>query len=89
VRAARHRCQVPKRPRPLEGAARPEASATHQAYTGSGVRCIAIGTDRRSFAGFAPTLHEAARISLQRCRPGDRHVEFIASAHGGLTAEPA
>jgi hypothetical protein len=34
-------------PRPLDGAARAMASPQRDAYTGSGLRCKAIGTDRR------------------------------------------
>ena len=54
---------------------RPPRGFSHaQAYTGSGVRCIAIGTDRRSFAGFAPTLHELLGSASSATPAGDRHV---------------
>jgi len=63
-----HSRQVSQRPRPLDWAARPEASLTQTTYTGSGVRCEAIDADRRSFSGKTPTLHEAARIGNRLLR---------------------
>ena len=63
VRVARYAAWCPNRHRPLDGAARAQASRSPTANRGSCVRRIAVATDRRWF-GEVRTHHEAARTVM-------------------------